>query len=64
MSSLYHAIVLDFGYPNDPDKVSSITDLAQCVQRNYQQNPDVVVLAQSCTYEGLAKQKTKSVRLL
>lgn len=56
MSSLY-AVVLDFGYPENPDALLSITDLAQCAQRNYWQNPDVLVLAQSCTYEYLAKRK-------
>lgn len=55
MSSLKYAIVLDFGYPNDPEEISSITDLAQCAQRNYWKDDDAVVLAQSCTYEHLMK---------
>ena len=51
--SKQYVIVLDFGYPTDPQQRSTITDLADYIVTNFAENAKVMVLAQECTYAEL-----------
>lgn len=48
-------LILDFGYTDGLDEISTIADLAECTQRNYQMLDEALVMAQSCTHEYLEK---------
>ncbi len=59
-----YAIVLDFGYANDPDKPSTIHDLAETTRRNFYYDNETVVLAQTESYIRLYLDGFPAYRLL
>lgn len=66
MSSLRkdYVVALDFGYPNNPQQQSSITDLAAFIMRNYADEARTVVLAQDFIYDSLCRMRFPRERLL
>lgn len=66
MSSLEqkYVIALDFGYPLNPHRRSSIDDLAELVLRDYACESGVVVLAQDFIYDKLCRSGFPRERLL
>lgn len=59
-----YVIALDFGYPMNPQRRSSITDLAEFIVRNYADEPQTVILAQDFIYDSLCRMKFPKGRLL
>lgn len=65
MSSLkQYVIALDFGYPMNPQRRSTINDLAELIVRNYADEPETVVLAQEFIYDMLCRLGFPRERLL
>lgn len=65
MNSLAHyVIVLDFGYPLDPRKRSTIDDLAEFVMQYYSDEPETIVLTQDYSYDSLCRAGFPKRRLL
>lgn len=59
-----YVIALDFGYPLNPQRRSSITDLAELIMREYTDEPQTVVLAQDFIYEALCRYGFPRSRLI
>lgn len=59
-----YVIALDFGYPLNPQRRSSITDLADFIIKNYTDEPQTVVLAQDFIYDSLCRHGFPKNRLL
>lgn len=62
--SKQYVIVLDFGYPADPNKRSTITDLADYIITNFAKNTKIVILAQEYIYSELQRQNFPNKQLV
>lgn len=59
-----YVIALDFGYPMNPQRRSSINDLAELIVRNYADEPETVILAQEFIYDMLCRLKFPRSRMI